>query len=393
MNTSLKARPKLETIELSPSSIRTLNSCKARWIYENQILPKIENERTKGITHFGTLFHQIAEHNFKKDMFGSILFGEKLSIRNELELYADRVKKRDYFQYPSVNEKFLKVALEQEFIFRGIPDRVSYGDDRVYVIDYKTAAQPDPQKDRTQGLGYIFLVSNLEGIEPERITLILDYVKADEVYEFKTTAKEMQEYEEFLRNSFVNALTLKEAFQIHGQIRKIPHSVGDCSFCPMVGSCLAYQSTVNPVPEPLNLKLGTEVLAKELITVENFKKLYEERSKALKEALLLRDGENDSTVRDFCSIVESKMTVFPSEAVLNRILAEIVRSAVKNDKYRYLLDQSRLTEELLKSLISLVPDNLSPQSIPAGYIESLSDLQVSQPRAKYLKLRKLKEVK
>jgi len=391
MNTQLKTKANVATIELSPSSIRTLNSCKARWIYENLILPKIETERTKDITHFGTLFHQIAEHDFKKDMFGSILFGEKLSIRNELELYSDRVKKRDYFKYPAVTEQFLKVSIEPEFIFRGIPDRICYADDNIYIVDYKTAAIPDPLKDKIQGLAYIFLLSNIEGIEPERFTLIIDYVKADETYRFKTTAKEMKEYEKFLRNAFIQTSILKEAFQTHGQIRKIPHSVGDCSFCPMVGSCIAYQSTVNPVPEPLSLKAETEVLAKELITVEGMKKLYDERSKALKQALLLRHETGDEAVRDYCSIVESKTTVYPSEAVLNKILSDIVRSAVRNDKYRFLIDQSRLTDQLLHFLITFLPDNLSAQSIPSGYVDSLNDLQVSQPRAKYLKPRRLKE--
>lgn len=391
MNTSLKTKSKVDTIELSPSSIRTLNSCKARWVYENLILPKIETERTKSITRFGSQFHQIAEHNFDKDMFGSIMFGEKLSIKNELELYADRVKQRDYFKYPSVNEQFLKVSLESEFTFRGIPDRICYAEDEVCVVDYKTAAIPDPMKDRVQGLGYIFLLSHIEGIDPEKITLLLDYVKADELYTFNTTSKEIKDYEKFLRNSFVQAATLKEAYQTHGQIRKIPHSVGDaCSFCPMVGSCIAYQSAINPVPEPFDETLDTEKLSLELITVEGMKKLYDERSKALKQALLLRDEAGDSIVRDFCSVVESKSTVFPSESVLNRILSDIVRSAVRNDKYRFLIDPSRLTDELLKSLICFIPDNLSPQSIPADYIESLKDLQVTQPRAKYLKPRKLK---
>jgi len=393
MNTSIKLKNDVNLIELSPSSVRTLNTCKARFIYEQVILPKVETERTKGITKFGTMFHQLAESGFQKDKIGPILFGEKLSIRNELELYADRVKKRDYFQYPAVTEQFLKISLEPEFTFRGIPDRVCYAEDNIYVVDYKTAAMPDPLKDRIQGLAYIFLLSNIEGVAPEKFTIILDYVRADEVYEFRTSAKEMKEYEEFLRNAFVQASILKEAYQTHGQIRKIPHSVGDCSFCPMIGNCMAYQASVNPVPEPLNVGLDTETIALELITVEGMKKQYDERSKALKQALLLRDEAGDGIVREYCSIVESKSTVYPTENVLNRILPEIIRSSVRDDKYRFLIDTSRLTEELLKSLIALVPDNLTPQSIPAGFIEKISDLQFSQPRTKYLKSRKAKVVK
>lgn len=100
MNTSLKTNSELDTIELSPSSIKVLNSCKARWVYEYMILPKIETERTREITRFGSLFHQIAEHNFDKNKIGSTMFAEKLSVKKELEQYSERVKQRFYFELP-----------------------------------------------------------------------------------------------------------------------------------------------------------------------------------------------------------------------------------------------------------------------------------------------------
>jgi RecB family exonuclease len=182
MNTTVKVNIASDTIELSPSSIKVLNSCKARWVYENLILPKIETERTREITRFGSLFHQIAEHNFERSKIGSMMFAEKLSVRKELEQYAERVKERFYFELPSVNEQFMKVELEQGFILRGIPDRICYSENIVYIVDYKTAAIPDPMKDKMQGLSYIYLLSRLEDIDVKKIALILDYVKADEVY-------------------------------------------------------------------------------------------------------------------------------------------------------------------------------------------------------------------
>jgi tRNA C32,U32 (ribose-2'-O)-methylase TrmJ len=132
----------------------------------------------------------------------------------------------------------------------------------------------------------------------------------------------------------------------------------------MAGKCMAYQSAVNPVPEPLNINVDTSALGAELATVENMKKLYEERSKALKDALILRHERGDETVKDFCSIVESKSTVYPAASVLNRIIPEIVWEAVKSEKYRFLLDITNLTENLFNSIISILPDTLTPQSIP-----------------------------
>jgi hypothetical protein len=352
------------------------------------ILPRIETERTRDITRFGSLFHQIAEHNFDKTKISSMLFADKLSVRKELEQYAERVKERFYFKLPAVNEQFLKVEIEPGFILRGVPDRVCYSENVIYIVDYKTAAIPDPAKDKLQGIAYIYLLSRLEGTDVNKIELVLDYVKTEELYQFKTTSKEMKEFESYLKNSFVQASILREAYTTHGQIRKIPHTVGECTFCSMAGKCLAYQSAVNPVPEPFNIKVETSSLGTELATVEHMKKIYEERSKALKDALMLRHDSGDESVKDYCSVVESKTTVYPSESVLNRILPELIRDAVKLEKYRFLLDISHLTENLLNSIVSILPDTLSPQSIPEGLISSVIDLKMTQPRAKYLKIRK-----
>jgi len=393
MNTALKLQEaQTDVIALSPSSIRTLKSCKARWVYENCILPKIETERTKKITRFGTLFHQNAEHDFRKNIIENLHSEEKHSVKRELEEYGERIQGRDYFPLPSVNEQYLIIRLDEESYFRGIPDRICYDNDRVIIVDYKTAAIPDPQKDRLQALAYALLLYRLEGILPERITLIIDYVKADEVYRFSTTRKEIEDYEGYVKQAFIEARVLKEAYNLHGEIRKVPHTVGDCSFCPMAGSCLAYHSVKNPVPDTLDTEtLSTDALAKELSECESIKKLYDERTRALKEALMLRDEEGDTMVRDYCTIVESRMTAYPSAEVLTRLLDDAVRRAVRNDRYRFLIDTTALTGEISRSLITLLPDNIPPQNIPGEYLDSLEEVKLTIPRAKYLKVKKRKE--
>lgn len=385
---AVDARHREEILTLSPHGIGVFEACKAGYFYTYQLLPRMETLRAREVTRTGRVLHTLAALQENREHESALLEHESQAVRHEVREMLDRLRERYYYTYPARTEVPLSLRIRGCGVLHGIADRISEDGNRVLIVDYKTAAQPNPLKDKAQLLAYATMLCRLEDIRPESVTLVLDYLRTDELYEFPCSLEEMKHFEHYLIHTFRTIREWEAKYRQNPDIGRIPHTPGECSFCPMLGRCKAYRLIVHPRMDTNAIdECTTASLVEEYVERERIRKMNDERLKALKQALLSRHEAGDTEVSRGCTVVNSAVTVYPTEAVLARILPELVRAAISDVKYHFVVNTAALTEAIKRLLLSMTPENLKRNDLPEEYREFAESVRMKIPRDPYLKLR------
>ncbi len=362
-------------------------SCKARFVYSYIILPRIETLRSKDIAKTGKLFHKIAETNTDYYLTKAILLNEKRSIRDDITQFVELLQSRDYFSLFSENEVFIKMKFLNFGFLSGIIDRLIRTDDEIIIVDYKTSALSDPKTDFKQLKIYAFILSSIENLSGKKIKLILDYIRVNEVYYDEFTFEDYDLYEDYLLLTYEEIIKLEREFLKLKNIKDITHTVGDCSFCPMLGRCAAYQITINLDADLDNIKSTTESLAEELKIKNAQLKILEKRCEVLKDALLYRHNEGDELVKTYGSIIKSASTFYPADKVLDKILPVLIETALKDVKYKSILNIPKIVEAIKDVFLRMLDENLRPKDIPSKFLTNVQNFIIKVPKKPYIRLK------
>lgn len=376
------------SLRLSPNGIRAYESCKARYVYTYLILPRIDSHKMQELARTGKLLHELAALDLDEKKSASILHFEGRAVREELTEFATLLQEREYFTLPSVKEVHMEVPVAGGSL-QGIADRICREGDGFLVVDYKTGRFPNWNQDRKQVLAYAYLLSRSQGVEPERITIALDYLRMNVVNRYTVDTEDLGHYEEYLAKVFGEIRTLREGFVASRDIKAVSHTPGDCLGCPAVGVCKAYQVTVNPVidtREPVTIP--TRQLVEELAEREAIAKRYDERIKVVKSALLGRHEAGDKEVEEFYKVVTGNATTYPAKQVVDVVLNEIVKSVIKAAEDRFVVDDAALKNSIASILLRILPENLSQNNIPAEFAEALLPFKAVSAKAPYLKAKR-----
>ena len=371
-------------MEISPHRIRVYESCKAGFVYQYLILPRIKSKDTEKITRKGSVFHEIAQSGIDRGN----LYNDTPSDKRNILSWLDRLKSRPYYEYPAETELRLSTRIGVAGSLLGIIDRLYHIDGKWVIVDYKTTEMPDPMKDFRQLTMYALLLWKSRRVAPENITLHLDYIAADAQFSESVSMETLVEAEQYVSRILKNMHGLISDFERHRDISKIDHTVGECSFCPMKGKCLAYRSVTEPSFPDLTDTLD---IIRQVAQMDNLKKLYDERSKALKAALLCRGESGDDAVSKYCTIVRSESTVYPTEAVLSALIPHIVEMMAQKVRYGSLIPTGELADLLIDSIRELLPDDVSHASVPEKYHSIVERTRRTVPKSPFIKL-KAKEV-
>lgn len=381
----VRTKGKGVSLRLSPNGIRAYESCKARYLYTYVILPRVDSQKMQEIARTGKLLHELAALDLDEKKSASILHFESRAVREELTEFASLLQEREYFTLPSVKEVHMEVPVAGGSL-QGIADRICREDDGFLVVDYKTGRFPNWNQDRKQVLAYAHLLSRSQGVEPERITIALDYLRMNVVNRYTVDAEDLGHYEEYLAKVFGEIRTLRERFMASRDIKAVSHTPGDCLGCPAVGVCKAYQVTVNPVIDTKEPKvLSTSQIVEELGEREAAARLLDERVKVLKAALLARHEGGDTDVEASYKVITGNSTTYPARKVVDTILDDLLKRAITTAEGQFLLDENAVKQELAAILLTLLPEQISPNNIPAEYAASLQPFKAITSKAAYLR--------
>jgi hypothetical protein len=394
------------TIRTAPSGIRRFENCAASHLYY-KYLPRLRNLNEERIASFGLIFHQYAEHDFKEEVGQAILAEEKKNVVALVESCRKTVEARDYYSLPAVTEIEIEGKICDWFTLWGYPDRISLdlANGILYVVDFKTAAWPEPYKDLRQLMSYVLIIvrnrelrekiarmfSDIIGqdvsefmanLTVDNIRIIIDYVKVDEVYPFSVSEEQLTTHENYCMSVGLRMRKLEEEFLNHRNFLKVRHTDGDCAFCIVQGVCPAYRIIRNAaVPEsdePMET-IDTLDLVRECLMREKVVKNNEARVKALKRAILARNQEGDPRITEYFSVRSNKSRVFPTSSVLTKIVPEIVRRSAKSARFGNLADTGEIERELIEYMSRMLGTSLSKANIPEELLSKVKHLErVSQ---------------
>ena len=394
---SLGAR---RSIRLSPSSIHVLESCKAGWIYTRQLLPKISLEEQESVTSTGSLFHEYAEEDFNLEVIKATNDIDPNQL-NEVVEFGEVVKNRGYYHYPAERELKIEYEIpgsEGKWTINGFVDRrctTDHGD--VIIVDYKTSWMSDLDKDRKQLMTYGYIEHKLNGTDPEKIAITIDYVRTKEECSASLTSRDIEMTEERLIRSFRKAEDLLDEMEKPGfEMTKVAHSPasGVCNICPMKGMCAAYKVVANAeLPnDAIDVTSSADLYAElgERLEAVN---INDARADAIKRALMLRLKDGDEFMvnlhKEKKIIVSPVRTIIYRDDFLGKILPKIIRKAIKNVRFNDMIDTKVIAGRLEELVQSLLPKSLSIKDIPADYRDDSLDLRREVPTSQYLKYKKL----
>lgn len=426
---------KLESLVLSPSGIRRFESCPAGYLFSNMrdMIPKMDTTTAKTIVSVGKQLHNLSEYDFDEEFADTLLYFEKESKQKEVKQLAGTAANREYLKLPSVTEVFMTSQVKNAGRIRGFPDRIARDNDKFYIIDLKTTGNPDPYGDRKQTLSYVYMlvsisnsiskyigdrnvedidkaqaikelskklyidkqhieklieITNWEKVSYNQVTMILDYVRVDSIHSFDIRDHELEAYENYLISTFMKVKKVINSWLTSKDINMVEHHPGNCGLCPMIGICKAYNIVVNPHYDPINpQEIETEDIIKELIDRDYAKKINEERGKALKRALVMRDQGGDSKVREHCSVVTVSNTMYPTNAVLSDIIPKLMKEPVKNVQFKDMVDWEYIYKTTAALIRKMTSENMKSSNIPGQYIDDLENVKIVYSNKPYIRLK------
>lgn len=387
---------------ISYSAIKRYENCPAGYLFTYDILPRIRTKDMEKISSFGSIFHEVAEHEFSKEKIaeGAASLSTDKEER-ELEACIKKAKGRDYYKLPSERELELEMPVSDIGIFHGILDRVATDAPTVYLIDFKTTAMPDPFSDLEQMLHYALLLWRVRAVDPENIVIVLDYPRVDsEPRTFHVTKSQLLAVENRLRSNMRKIARLIETYRKYKDLKRITHMPGDCSFCPMKGRCSAYHIHISPLADPGDPEaMDTTSVVRELLELDQYSKLVDARVKALKEAVRIRseivteeigDTEGRSPreiIEEYYSIIPSSTIEYPAARVIEIYLRQKVSKAIKGAGLTGMVDEQVLVEIAKEILAPVTPTRMTASSLPPGIDPKIKKLGIPRNQTPRLKPR------
>jgi len=387
-------------LRLSPSGIRSFENCRAGYLYSKVILPRVNTKQAEDTTNVGRIFHELAEHNFSEAKEKELLTYEKVKTIEVLQDFETILKARDYYSYPCMQEEPLEVNIAGIGSLMGIPDRVVEMEDGwVAVVDYKTSVFCYPDTDRRQLLSYAYLLWKVKNVDPDKIKLVLDYVRANEVFRYNICKADLEKHENYLISRFRAVRKLLSDYERDQNISKISHSPGDCNLCFMVGSCLPYHIYHNPHFDPVNpVTISTEDLIREKIEREEFRKINDERVKALNRALMERydrngieEGTSDKRTKDIISEhlsrVQQTVEMYDTAQVVSRFIKSRTNKMIKGTPFQEMVDTQYLESEITDFIMEILPRKMGRESVPEDIKKKMEDYKERSTRAPFLRVK------
>jgi len=271
------------------------------------------------------------------------------------------------------------------------------------------------------------LTDILDAPGPDQFQVIIDYVKADYQYQYQFDEQKIKRFERYLFGVLRRISDVETEFAKHKNIRKITHSDGNCHFCNMSGLCLPYQILINsyydtefekevtqgwaiinaiPVVDSLittqfneyeegtpigyikesfcsehgiemesmlhdEIRLSAMGLISEFQERQRLHKINDLRLTALKRSLLMRHEEGDTVVNSYFRKQKNKMTSYPTSEVLKAVLPKIVKGALKDVRFKDMIDYSKIEKELQKVIETMVNSGIKKSNIPEEYHEEM----------------------
>lgn len=390
-NNMIKEKISETIIELSPTRIDRFKSCTAFFVYTS-IFPSMRFEK-KDISAFGRKFHTLAEINFDKAYVDILVNEEKEKVKNQLLESIEIVKSRDYFSLPHENEIYLEHVIANRGRIRGYIDRlVNLPDGKIGIVDYKTSALPDVAKDKEQLMSYAYMLVKVRGVNPEDIVLILDYTKTNEVYKFELRNIDISIHHNYLLSIILEMEEVIKEWNKKKDIRTIDHTPGDCTFCPMEGICIAHRILMNPVFDGLDESemMSNKSIAEELAEREYAIKINKSRVEALKRTLMARYRNGDTTVKNHVSVIAPEYITYRTSEVFKRIVPKMVTKSLKNKRFAEIVNKEEISEEIISSIIKILPASMDRSAIPSETLLELGDVGKSIVSNPYIKSRKSK---
>lgn len=391
----------LENIRVSASSLSTFERCKAQFIIEKFMLPKLSTKETEDLSKKGSLFHKYAEDHFKdKIVKWEIENGLDADKVEDIEEYRKIVEQTDYFQekdYLNELEIAYNVVESKEYTLQiyGFIDKLTFPTkDSVDIIDYKTSQNPDVNKDFKQLLIYALVLNKIYGYKPENIKIIIHYVANLGEKVFSVTDNDLIFTENRIISISRKIRNTIKSFQKTNSIITIPHSPSNsCTFCPICGNCAAYQSYINPdfnLDQLINEKaVQSNRTINQIINEYDSRKevlnIVENRFKVLKRYLTaleykaqkgqLSTGEQKDIqkLRDNFSVRQNKYKRIFKDDYLNYKVSDIINNVSKSTGLSINIDTQVMQEVLRDNLDLLVPNVLNPKSLSDKDRKKLED--------------------
>lgn len=396
-----KIQGMLASLRLSPSGIRQFENCRAGFIFSRIMFPRTETAKATNTTNVGKKFHELAEHAFDPTKTKEALVYEKESTLQELSEFQETLESRDYYKLPSVKEEMLSWDVHGLGTLVGIPDRVvDTGDGTVLIVDYKTSAFAYSDTDRRQVLSYAYLMWKAKGVEPEKITVLLDYVRAQEQFQYKLTQADLERHENYLLSRFRGIRKLLLDFEKDPDISKLPHSPGNCNLCFMVGMCLPYQMVLNPHYSPTDPQdIPTTDLIKEKLDREELAKVNKLRLEALGRTLMFRLEHNlpepgDTEGRTYKDIIEEHLTKvqgtledYDAKEVMKLIVPLRAQKLVKGLPFSEFVDMQALYNIVTDIILEHIPSRLQRSAVPEDLRKKVEHLKQKRSKAPYLRVK------
>jgi CRISPR/Cas system-associated exonuclease Cas4 (RecB family) len=393
-------RNKKELIHLSPSAIRLFENCKAGYLYSKIILPRVSSKKADETTNVGRKFHELAEYDFDEETTNALLTYEKHKTIYVIKDFELILKSRDYYSLPCLQEETLEVTIANVGNMIGIPDRVvDQGDGHFDVIDYKTSVFCYPDTDRRQVLSYAYLLWKVIGVDPDKLRMVIDYVRANKVFTYSLCKSDLEKHENYLISKFKAVKKLLDGFERDNNIRKIPHSPGDCNLCYMLGSCLPYQIQRNPHFDPLNPEeLTTVNLIKEKIEREENRRINDARIKAINRALMTRyeskeieEGTENKTPRDiieeYLTKVQQTVEMYDTNRVVHQFVKNRTKKMIKGTPFQEMVDTQYLESEIARFIMDVLPTKLGRENVPQDLRKNVERYKERSTRAPYLRVK------
>jgi hypothetical protein len=397
----------LANFYMSPSAMKKLDSCQAYYLLERIIFPKIEPEEKKYLSAVGRTIHTIAENQFDKSTIAEELSDDTVTVKNKVEGMLENMKARRYADLPSENEKEIRCKLRDLGDVFGIMDKfidVSDGDvKKCMIVDYKSTANVNPDNEIRQMLTYAWLAWKKLGYTPGNITVILDYVIEEEPFEYTFSEYDLKVHENYMISRFRLARKLLEDFKQYMDIKKLTYCPGggSCTFCPLCGTCLAYQLWYNPgLPTGDVEATSTEDLIKEKISLDEISKTFEERLKAVNRTLMFRyemkdkepgdkEGRHPSEIiSKFMNKVSSQTEEYDTRMVIEKMVSGRTKKMVKRLGLMDNIDLQQLNVNVADMMMEYLPMRLDKGKVPADIRDELKRSKFPKSRAPYFRYKK-----
>lgn len=282
-----------------------------------------------------------------------------------------------------------------------------------------------------------------EDLKPTDFIVIIDYVQANRISQFDVSETVYRTHIIYLTNTFNRINKLMKDFLEHKDINKVTHIDGNCKFCSMNGFCKVYQIVINsyydvkfdervkeewdiisllevddndniintyysyPAGTPINeikdnfcLEYGIERkemekgnilksssgLIAEYLERERIIKINEARLSSLKRTFMER-YENDELLQNHFNKMRTESKRYPTEEFIREIMPKLVKDAIKDIRFKDIIDKNKITNELVSSITPMFGTTLKKSNIPDKYKNIAAKHEFVQKARPYLRRR------